>query len=160
MAACSTCAPELCLQWCSTSSIIWPFAVRILPHHTTVAHGWIAHPRSARVALTTAFAFSPIKSRGSWLTWRTWMTVALGASWTCCDYLKKKKQLRWSWMKCRHFNQKTLNVSSLSLQASTWRPGGAWVSSNTPTRTSLLSTQTWFSLKDKYGLWSNRATLL
>lgn len=86
MAACSTWAPECCSQRCSTASIVWPFAVRVLPHHATVARGGIAHPRPARDAWTTTFAFSPVNSRSSRLTWKTWMTVALGSTWTCCDY--------------------------------------------------------------------------
>lgn len=140
------------MQWSSTASINWPFAVGILPHHAIVAHGWVAQPRPARDAWTTTFAFSPMKSRGSWLTWRAWMTVALGASWTCCH---KKINSCLSWRNCKHLNQMTLNISvsvSVLLEASTWRPGWAWVSSHAPTRTSLLSTHTWFSLKHKQSL--------
>lgn len=140
------------LGWRSSASKMWSFAVWILPHHATVAHGWIAHARLTRDAWATAFAFGPIKPRESWLTWRALMTVALRASWTCCDYLKKKINSFSSWRNCAHLNQATLNISSLLLWASTWWSRWAWVSSHAATRTSLLSTHTWFSLEYKNSL--------
>lgn len=106
-------ALKRCLQWCSSASKLWSFTVWILPHHATVAHGWITHSRPTRNAWATTFPFSSIESWGSWLTWRAWMTVALRASWTCCD-----KFFVWiisclSWRGCTLLNQVTLNVSSV-----------------------------------------------
>lgn len=152
MADPSTWARECCLQWCSSASKLWSFAVWILPHHATVAHGWVAHPRPTRNAWATTFPFSSIESWGSWLTWRARMTVALRASWTYCDNFFVWTNSCLSWRGCTLLNQVTLNVSSVLLRASTWRPGWTWVPSHASTRTSLLSTHTWFSLKHKYSL--------